>query len=140
MQKWQKIAGGATAVALGAGITASRRWWTGGPSLAEADRAAQDEHALFDRGLIGIERSGWTMPEGEAPPFPMLEESLSADVVIVGAGLAGSSIAPSRCQKPKMASASLALGAGQSVTKRDCAPDSVSPRLIGPPPRSNRSR
>lgn len=93
MQKWQKIAGGAAAVALGAGITASRRWWTGGPSLAEADRAAQDEHALFDRGLIGIERSGWTMPEGEAPPFPMLEESLSADVVIVGAGLAGSSIA-----------------------------------------------
>ncbi len=92
MTKRQTFAGGAAA-ALGVGLVAGWRWWKQGNSLVEADKAAQTKLALFDRGLIGIDRSGWTMPGGEDTPFPALDQSLSADVVIVGAGLAGSSMA-----------------------------------------------
>lgn len=92
MKKWQTIAGGAAA-ALGVGLAAGRHWWKRGESLVDADRAAQTDRAMFDRGLIGIDHSGWTMPGGEDTPFPTLDQSLSADVVIVGAGLAGSSMA-----------------------------------------------
>lgn len=57
------------------------------------DRQAMAAHDLYDRGLVPIERSGWTRPEGVSTPYPPLEQSLDADVVVVGAGLAGSSLA-----------------------------------------------
>lgn len=62
-------------------------------SLAEQDRLAETEHDIYDRGLVPIDRSGWTKPEGLAVQYPALEQSLDADVVVVGAGLAGSSLA-----------------------------------------------
>jgi glycine/D-amino acid oxidase-like deaminating enzyme len=75
-----------------AGVSAAR-WWGGEPPLADADRAAHSAHDLFDRGLVPLERSGWTMPEGVKPPYPALTADIETDVLVVGAGLAGSSLA-----------------------------------------------
>lgn len=74
--------------------TAATAWWWGGePRVPEADRAAKSDSELFDRGLVGIDRSGWTMPDGLAPAWPKLTADISADVAVIGAGLAGSSLA-----------------------------------------------
>lgn len=81
---------GTAAVAAGA---AGAWWWGGEPPVPKADRAARTEGQLFERGLIGIERSGWTRPEGVAAPWPVLAADIAADVLVVGAGLAGSSLA-----------------------------------------------
>lgn len=61
--------------------------------LIERDRHAQGEFELYDLGLVPVERSGWTRPEGAQPPFPALAGDIDADIVVVGAGLAGSSLA-----------------------------------------------
>ncbi|MGB5076159.1 MAG: FAD-binding oxidoreductase, partial [Sphingorhabdus sp.] len=57
------------------------------------DKAAKSAHELFDRGLVPIEKSGWTMPEGIQSDYPTLEQDITADIVIIGAGLAGTSLA-----------------------------------------------
>ena len=51
------------------------------------------EREMHEQGTVPIDRSAWTAPEGVLPSHPSLEEDLDADVVIVGAGLAGSSLA-----------------------------------------------
>lgn len=84
---------GTSAVVAGVAGIAGARWWGGEPPVAEADRAARSEADLFDRGLVPVERSGWTMPEGVNPPYPELAADIEADVLVVGAGLAGSSLA-----------------------------------------------
>lgn len=84
---------GAGGVALGAGLAAGRRWWNKNDALVAADRSAASERDLFDRGLIGVERSGWTQPHGTRPPYAPLKGCVTTDVLIVGAGLAGSSLA-----------------------------------------------
>lgn len=62
-------------------------------ALVDADRAAHSDAALFDRGLVPLERSGWTLPGGVAPPYPTLTTDIDVAVLVVGAGLAGSSLA-----------------------------------------------
>lgn len=84
---------GSAAVAT-AGAAAGYAWWHGGNApIAEADRAARTPHEIYDRGLIGVEHSGWTMPEGVHPAHAGLEADIEADFLVVGAGLAGSSLA-----------------------------------------------
>jgi len=85
------VAGSGIAVA-GAGIGAAL-WWGGEPPVAEADRAARTEAQQFDRGLVPVERSGWTMADGVKRPYGALAADIETDVVVVGAGLAGSSLA-----------------------------------------------
>ena len=80
------------AVTLGAGLLGAR-WWKGYPDLISADAAAESEADLFERGLIGVERSGWTLTQGVAPAYPELTGDLTTDVLVIGAGLAGSSLA-----------------------------------------------
>lgn len=80
------------AVTLGAGLLGAR-WWKGYPDLLTADSAARTDAELFERGLIGVERSGWTMPQGVAHAYPELTGDLATDVLVIGAGLAGSSLA-----------------------------------------------
>jgi glycine/D-amino acid oxidase-like deaminating enzyme len=46
----------------------------------------------IERGAVPIANSGWTKPKGEAAAYPALQSDLRADVVVVGAGLAGSSL------------------------------------------------
>lgn len=48
---------------------------------------------LFGRGEVPVSRSGWTRPQGLARPWPALAGEVSTDVAIIGAGLAGSSLA-----------------------------------------------
>lgn len=47
----------------------------------------------YERGALPVETSGWTKPQGVGPRYPRLAATIDADVVIVGAGLAGSSLA-----------------------------------------------
>lgn len=49
--------------------------------------------AEFERGEVPVELSGWTMPQGVARQWSALEADAVADVVVVGAGLAGASLA-----------------------------------------------
>ena len=51
--------------------------------------------SLFARGLVDVSESAWTRPsEGpDATAFPTLEGDRTADVAVIGAGLAGSSLA-----------------------------------------------
>lgn len=87
------LLGGAGLAAIG-GAGAGWAWWHGGNDpVPEADLAARTPHDLHDRGLVPVAQSGWTMPGGEAEPWPLLEADLEADVAVVGAGLAGSSLA-----------------------------------------------
>jgi len=51
------------------------------------------ERKIFDRGASPINRSGWTKPQGLARGYSALEDDLEGDIVIVGAGLAGASLA-----------------------------------------------
>lgn len=84
------LAGTGTVAAAGA---AGWWWWRDEPPLAAADRAARTAHEIYDRGIVPVERSGWTMPEGVHAPYPALEADIEADVLVVGAGLAGASLA-----------------------------------------------
>ena len=77
-----------------AGAAGGALWWQAPePPLAEADARAATLEAMFDRGLVEVTRSGWTRPEGLAPPWPALAADIETDVLVVGAGLAGSSLA-----------------------------------------------
>ena len=77
---------------LAGGAILTHRWWNGAPAIIEADHAAKGAD-LYERGLIEIEHSGWTKGTAESRHYPELEEDGSADICIVGAGLAGSSLA-----------------------------------------------
>lgn len=63
------------------------------PPIAEQDLAAKTAHDLFDLGLVPVSKSGWTRPEGVKPPHPALTQDMETSVAIIGAGLAGSSLA-----------------------------------------------
>lgn len=76
-----------------AGALGGWHWWEGYPDLQSADHAATTLDAQFDLGLVGIDQSGWTRPEGLAPVWPRLTQDVDTDVLVVGAGLAGSSLA-----------------------------------------------
>ena len=81
-------------IAAAGAAAAGWQWWRGDDlPIPQADRAARTVFDLHDRGLVPVERSGWTMPEGVHRPYPRLEEDLAAEVLVVGAGLAGSSLA-----------------------------------------------
>lgn len=56
-------------------------------------KSKAEQHAQYERGLVPVETSGWTMPEGPARQYPALHGSIDVDIAIVGAGLAGSSLA-----------------------------------------------
>ena len=47
----------------------------------------------FNTGSVPVSKSGWTKPMGLGSPYPTLEEDHSTDVLVIGAGLAGSSLA-----------------------------------------------
>ncbi len=81
-------AGLATSAAL-AGWVWPRKW----QPLLDGDRAATSSHALFDRGLVPVSYSGWTMPEGVQTDYSELDSDIATDIVIIGAGLAGTSLA-----------------------------------------------
>ena len=51
------------------------------------------QRAIYEAGLVPIEQSGWAAHAGVLPAYPRLSSDISADVVIVGAGLAGCSLA-----------------------------------------------
>lgn len=95
--KGQSVRIGRRTLLAGSGAVAAAGaagwWWGGEPNLPAADRAVRSPREIFDRGLVGIEHSGWTRPEGLAPAYPPLAGDIEADVLVVGAGLAGTSLA-----------------------------------------------
>ena len=50
-------------------------------------------HDEYERGAVPVGSSGWTKPQGVSPAYPRLAAAIDTDVVVVGAGLAGSSLA-----------------------------------------------
>jgi len=48
---------------------------------------------LYDQGVVPIDASGWTTTRGVMPGYDALQEDVHTDVAIVGAGLAGASLA-----------------------------------------------
>jgi glycine/D-amino acid oxidase-like deaminating enzyme len=63
-------------------------------ATASNNIAASDSlRDLYDRGAIPLADSGWTKTRGIAPDYPALGQDLNTDVLIIGAGLAGSSLA-----------------------------------------------
>lgn len=58
----------------------------------EAARASLLDRSAYESGTVSIASSGW-VPETPVRHYPPLEGELAADVVVIGAGLAGSSLA-----------------------------------------------
>lgn len=87
----RKLLAGVGAAAITAGVVGAwpRDWGT----VVAGDRTAKSEYDFFDRGLVPVTKSGWTMPEGVQSDFPSLFSDITADIAIIGAGLAGSSLA-----------------------------------------------
>lgn len=83
---------------VGAAAATAWAWPKKWQPLLEGDKSAKTIHELFDRGLVPIKKSGWTMPEGVQSDYPSLENDITADIVIVGAGLAGTSLALHLCE------------------------------------------
>ncbi|WP_235965157.1 NAD(P)/FAD-dependent oxidoreductase [Sediminihaliea albiluteola] len=80
------VAGSLTACAEGDSSASAKV----GASKAEFSDAS---HQAYDSGTVPLASSGWTKTLGEGPDYPSLSEDLSCDVLIVGAGLAGCSLA-----------------------------------------------
>lgn len=55
--------------------------------------AASYAREWYDQGVVPIDASGWTTPGGVMPGYDALQADVHADVAIVGAGLAGASLA-----------------------------------------------
>lgn len=58
----------------------------GGPGMTRA-------REMYDKGVVPIDLSGWTTPRSVMPAFDSLQRDLDTDVAVVGAGLAGASLA-----------------------------------------------
>lgn len=52
-----------------------------------------DSADLYDTGTVPIATSGWTKTQGLGTHYPTLKEDLVTNVLVIGAGLAGSSVA-----------------------------------------------
>lgn len=52
-----------------------------------------NQKIAFERGEVPVAMSGWTKPQGTAREWPALSGDSTSDVVVIGAGLAGSSLA-----------------------------------------------
>ena len=54
--------------------------------------ATAAEHELYDSGTVPIASSGWAKSKGLGQTYAALQQDLTADVLVIGAGLAGSSL------------------------------------------------
>lgn len=61
--------------------------------MAMHSDSSKVDRAAYEAGAVPVELSGWTQPQGVARAWPRLESDLTADVAVVGAGLAGASLA-----------------------------------------------
>ncbi|MCB1690458.1 MAG: FAD-dependent oxidoreductase [Halioglobus sp.] len=63
------------------------------PEQERTEENTSTQRAIYEAGEVPIENSGWTAYHGVLPGYLSLKDDISADVVIVGAGLAGCSLA-----------------------------------------------
>jgi glycine/D-amino acid oxidase-like deaminating enzyme len=63
------------------------------PEQEQAEKKSSAQRAIYEAGAVPIDNSGWTAYHGVLPGYPSLKSDISTDVVIVGAGLAGCSLA-----------------------------------------------
>lgn len=66
--------------------------WRGYRNAAEGQVPVFPVADAYESGVVPIRFSGWPLPR-EIPSHPALDRDIEADVVVVGAGLAGSSLA-----------------------------------------------
>ncbi len=60
---------------------------------ARREQTAPYPKQMYDTGTVPIEASGWTRPKGIRPGYDRLRADVQADVAVIGAGLAGASLA-----------------------------------------------
>lgn len=65
----------------------------GGPLPAPDDAPAPAGDQDWDRGEVPVQYSGWAQTGAQVPHWPTLQASIDTDVLVVGAGLAGSALA-----------------------------------------------
>jgi glycine/D-amino acid oxidase-like deaminating enzyme len=70
---------------------------TSAPSTERVDEEACETDACirerYDKGLVPISQSRWSRVEASFPSYSSLDRDLDADVAVIGAGLAGGSLA-----------------------------------------------
>jgi glycine/D-amino acid oxidase-like deaminating enzyme len=54
--------------------------------------ASDSLHKQYDSGTVPIAASGWTKPSGLSQHYAALDQDIRTDVLVIGAGLAGSSL------------------------------------------------
>lgn len=81
-----KAAIGAT-FAVGVGSLINEKVNQDKPTISDA------KYKQYDTGTVSINASGWTKSKGLAENYAALEQDLTTDVLVIGAGLAGSSLA-----------------------------------------------
>lgn len=81
-----KAALGATVV-VGTGSLINSKVNSDIPSVADSD------FNLYDTGTVPIKSSGWTKSKGLSENYAELNQDITTDVLVIGAGLAGSSTA-----------------------------------------------
>lgn len=57
------------------------------------DSKNRSAHDIYDSGTVPIASSGWAQAKGLNPDYAALNEDITTNVLVVGAGLAGSSLA-----------------------------------------------
>lgn len=74
------------ALAVGAGSLINRKLESAIPDISAI------EYQQYDTGTVPIANSGWTKTRGASEHYGALEQDLTTDVLVIGAGLAGSSL------------------------------------------------
>ncbi len=92
MNRREYLKGSAILVA-GAAISGCDKEDSAKSASASENQQFTGERETAEYGTGAIDTSGWTKPEGVAEGYPALDKDLDADVVVVGAGLAGGSLA-----------------------------------------------
>ncbi|PLW67428.1 FAD-dependent oxidoreductase [Pseudohalioglobus lutimaris] len=64
-----------------------------GSESSPSQGVATELDSLYDKGAIPIAESGWTKTQGLGTHYPSLATDLVTDVLVIGAGLAGGSLA-----------------------------------------------
>ena len=59
----------------------------------QAVKTASSQRDIYEAGEVAIEKSGWAAHQSSLNTYPRLTEDLTADILIIGAGLAGCSMA-----------------------------------------------
>ena len=80
-------------VALGTAMVAGTGSIIHDEFLSDKPAVSDSDYHQYDTGTVPISSSGWAKAKGLGESYPALEQDLTTDVLVIGAGLAGGSLA-----------------------------------------------